>query len=524
MLKLCDDCKFSIMRMSTGEQTSRVEGLDGPEKMLGRQILDFELSAVLGSGGMSVVYHGRHRLTHQEVAIKILPPELAAHSELKARFVEEARVLARLEHPNIVTLNNFVESGGRLCLIMQFCEGETFEKQIARQKQMPPEDAVRVGIEVLRALEYAHKQSVIHRDIKPSNIIVRPDGTIKVTDFGIAKILGQSRLTSTGQTMGTVRYMSPEQVRGRRVDARSDLYSLAVTLFEALSGRTPFEGENQFAIMEQHLNKRPPSLASFGAEVPASIERALLVALSKSADDRYPDAPAFREALERAVEQSAAGTPAHRVKRLSLANGGRALALGLGGVVLLGSGVAAFVVGRRPPTNPPVIASATSAATPAHFPVPHQVAGVTVQVDRSFPADGLRIQSVLPRDTARLAAKVREISTALRLFLGRATQAAARGAAGASIRPLNLVVVPESVLNKPELWPGYRLDAESTYPSRYVEAKSTLFVADTVGFERRELPYGVALHVLAPLRDLSNEECLALAEKFQAEFLAKSAQ
>jgi serine/threonine-protein kinase len=155
-----------------------------------------------------------------------------------------------LEHPNIVGLNNFTETGGRLCLIMSFVAGKTFEQMILDGKQVDPQETVRVGIEVCKALEYAHGQNVIHRDIKPSNVLVRPDGAVKVTDFGIAKILGQTRLTSTGQTMGTVRYMSPEQVRGKALDNRSDLYSLGITLYEALAGVTPFDGENQFDIMQ----------------------------------------------------------------------------------------------------------------------------------------------------------------------------------------------------------------------------------------------------------------------------------
>src|SRR4051812_124849 len=164
------------------------KALEGPERLIGSRVLDFELKSVIGAGGMSVVYKGEHRVTGQEVAIKILPPELAVHEELKARFVEEARVLAKLEHPNIVHLNNFTEAGGRMCLVMQFVEGETFESKIVAQGKLPPAEALRVGIEVCKALEYAHAQGVVHRDIKPSNVLVRPDGVVKVTDFGIAKM------------------------------------------------------------------------------------------------------------------------------------------------------------------------------------------------------------------------------------------------------------------------------------------------------------------------------------------------
>jgi serine/threonine-protein kinase len=492
---------------------ARQRSLEGAEKLLGKTILDFELVDIIGAGGMSVVYRGRHRITHQEVAIKILPPELAMYDELKARFVEEARVLARLEHANIVSLNNFVEHQGRLCLVMQYCPGRTFEERIVEAGRVPWQEAIKIGVEVLKALEYAHGREVIHRDIKPSNVICRPDGGVKVTDFGIAKILGQSRLTSTGQTMGTVRYMSPEQVRGKEVDARSDIYSLGVTLFEALAGRTPFEGDNQFDIMQQHLSKRPPPLASLGATVPATLEKVLQVALEKDPQARFRDAGELRARLE---EELARAAPAPAARRPASSGRVRALASGLGIAVLL-SGVAAagyLLLAHRPPTEKSVPKAAPAASV---WPAPHVVPGLILNVDQTFSDDGLRVQSAAPRDAPALRDRYRSVRGALREFLAQDELPAARAlASGFKAPPLNLVVVPQAILNQADLWPGFHVKAESTYPSRYVDRKRTLFVNDNPGFEARDLPYGVALHVLAPVSAISTDDCYAVAERFEA--------
>jgi serine/threonine-protein kinase len=496
--------------------------LEGPERLIGTQVLDFELTGVLGTGGMSVVYRGRHKVTGQEVAVKILPPELAVHAELKARFIDEARVLARLEHPNIVSLNNFTEAGGRLCLIMQFVEGITFEQKILDQGRATVEETLRVGIDVCRALEYAHAHDVIHRDIKPSNVLLRSDGAVKVTDFGIAKIIGQSRLTGTGQTMGTVRYMSPEQVRGKQLDARSDVYSLGMTLYEGIAGEPPFDGDNQFAIMQAQLTRKPPPLAKFGVEVPPSVEKALFRALEKNVKDRYASACELRERLEAELAALVAGT-AGMAASAPRAGSARRWVAALGvGVALVGAAGLYFARRERPraPASAAPAERAAAHATPAAraWPAPHAVPGLSLAVDQTFSTDGLRIQSAAPRDARPLAAQLVAMRRALVEFLRTAEPPAAR-TADASL-PLNLVVVPQSLLNRADLWPGYHLSPESTYPSRYVEPRRTLFVRDAPGFER-ELPYGLALHVLAPVRALSNEDCLRLAEKFEAVFLAR---
>ena len=507
--------------------------LEGPERLIGSRVLDFELKAILGSGGMSVVYRGQHRVTGQEVAIKVLPPELAVHEELKARFVEEARVLAKLEHPNIVHLNNFTESGGRMCLVMQYVEGVTFESKIVSHGKVPADEALRVTIEVCKGLEYAHSQGVIHRDIKPSNVLVRSDGAVKVTDFGIAKMMGNSRLTSTGQTMGTVRYMSPEQVRGKMADARSDLYSLAITLYEALCGTTPFDGENHFDIMQQHLRNKPPSLAKMGVAVPASLEKALFTALEKNADDRYVDAAAFRQALEAVLPevsrvQAATATPGRKSRV--------APALGLAVLIAGGTG-ATFLLARQMahPTKPTVasgqgLGSLAPKAAPvkptqskaATWLVPHAVAGETLATDETFKADGVRVQSTEKRDPELVRDAYRNVLGDLRTFLATSEVPAARAlAAKFAAPPLNLVIVPQALLDTPSLWPDFKLSANSTYASRYLPAKRTLFVNDSPGFARHDLPYGVALHVLTPVQSLSNDDILQLAEKFEGYYNLK---
>src|SRR6187549_320676 len=212
---------------------------------------------------MSVVFKGRHKMTEQEVALKILPPELAAHSQVKSRFLEEAKALAALDHGNIVHLYNFGQENGFFVLAMQFVAGQTWERMILEAKRLDWRLSCKITCDVLRALEYAHGRGVIHRDMKPSNVLVREsDGSATVMDFGIAKMTTSTKLTATGQTMGTVRYMSPEQVRGQEVDLRTDIYSLGATLYESLTGETPFDGNTHFDIMSKHLSELPrrPSL------------------------------------------------------------------------------------------------------------------------------------------------------------------------------------------------------------------------------------------------------------------------
>jgi serine/threonine protein kinase len=284
-------------------------GATGAHRMIGQTFLStYELVDVLGQGGMSVVFKARHKMTDQEVALKILPPELAAHSQVKSRFLEEAKALAALDHHNIVHLYNFGQENGSFVLAMQFVQGKTWERVILQNQRLDWKASCRITIDVLKALEYAHGRGVIHRDMKPSNVLVREaDGAATVMDFGIAKMTTSTKLTATGQTMGTVRYMSPEQVRGQEVDLRTDIYSLGATLYESLVGDTPFDGSTHFEIMTKHLTDVPKRPSSLGVEVPQLVEDALMRSLAKKAADRFESARDLRKILEAALREGDVG-------------------------------------------------------------------------------------------------------------------------------------------------------------------------------------------------------------------------
>lgn len=290
----------------------------GSQRILGTVVLgQYKLTDVLGQGGMSVVYKGEHAMTGQEVALKLLPPELAAHAQVKGRFLEEARALASLDHPNIVHLYNFGQENGAFVLAMQFVRGKTWERLIMDQQRLSWAESTRIAIDVLRALEYAHGRGVVHRDMKPSNVLVREvDGAATVMDFGIAKMTTSSRLTETGQTMGTVRYMSPEQVRGMEVTGATDIYSLGATLYESLVGDTPFDGDTHFDIMSKHLTETPARPGS-RVELPAALDEAVMRSLRKKPDERFASAREFRKALEHVLTSTAHDADAVGSRRLA---------------------------------------------------------------------------------------------------------------------------------------------------------------------------------------------------------------
>jgi TonB family protein len=245
----------------------------------------YEIIGELGQGGMGVVYKARDPAIGRLVALKTLTPELLSDPELLRRFYREARSAGNLQHPNIVTIYDLGESEGRPYIAMEFVEGESLQKIIARQDPIPLALKLRIISQCCQGLDHAHKHGVIHRDVKPANILVKSDGTAKVVDFGIAH-LESTTITKTGVFMGTVHYSSPEQLNDGRVDVRSDVWSIAVVLYEFLAYRRAFEGANFASLIAKVLNTDPEPLTRFCPEVPPALEALIFRCLRKNPDER----------------------------------------------------------------------------------------------------------------------------------------------------------------------------------------------------------------------------------------------
>jgi serine/threonine protein kinase len=266
----------------------------------------YALQRELGRGGMGVVYLAREIRLDRSVAIKLLPPELAALSKLRDRFVREARTAARLSHPYIVPIHAVDEVGGFVFYVMAYVDGETLAQRVSSRGPLPPAEATRVLREVAWALSYAHSQGVVHRDVKPANILLeRGTGRAMVTDFGIARLTHASGETSVGELLGTPEYMSPEQASGQPVDARGDIYSLGIVAFYAVSGTLPFTGPTPQAVLAKQVTQQAPPVASVATATPRSLATAIDSCLNKDPTLRLPSGEALADALVPAIEQRA---------------------------------------------------------------------------------------------------------------------------------------------------------------------------------------------------------------------------
>lgn len=256
---------------------------------IGKLLSHYRICEKLGEGGMGVVYKAEDLKLKRIVALKFLPADLTRDPEAKERFIQEAQTASALDHPNICTIFEIGETeDGQMFICMAYYEGETLKEKI-KKGPLKIEEAINIAIQIAQGLEKAHKKVIIHRDIKPANIFITEDGIVKILDFGLAKLAGQTKLTKTGTTLGTVAYMSPEQAKGEQVDYRSDVWSLGVILYEMLTGWLPFKGDYDQVVLYSIVNEKPASLRSHRKDVPAEIEHVVLRALEKSPDNRYTD-------------------------------------------------------------------------------------------------------------------------------------------------------------------------------------------------------------------------------------------
>ncbi len=270
--------------------------------MIGEKILNYKILSKIGEGGMGVVYKALDTNLDRVVAIKVLHREFSKNKELVKRFKIEAKVQAKLIHPNICTLFALFEHNENLFMVMEYVDGVSLSDILEKKGKLSVKQALSIFIQILNGISVAHKAGIIHRDIKPSNILISKDGTVKVMDFGIAKIKGASKLTKTGMHIGTIYYMSPEQIKGGEIDFRSDIYSLGATLFETITGRPPFVGNTEFEILEGHVKTPPPIPSNFNQKIPKPVSDIVLKALSKNPEDRFKSAEEFKIAIEKLLK------------------------------------------------------------------------------------------------------------------------------------------------------------------------------------------------------------------------------
>ncbi len=263
---------------------------------VGHQIGDYEITGILGAGGMGQVYQVRHTISNRTEAMKILAPGRAVSDDFAARFLREIQLLASLHHPNITELHTAFRHDGELIMIMEFVEGHTLSAKL-NSASMTLAGGLAYIQQVLSGLAYAHERGIVHRDVKPSNIMISRDDQAKLLDFGLALPTLGSEFTRSGQILGSLPFMSPEQVLGKQLDPRSDVYSVGVTLYQLITGRLPFEAASEYEIASAHLKSAPADPAAINPNVPVQLSKIVLKSLSKSPADRFQTAKEFLDSL-----------------------------------------------------------------------------------------------------------------------------------------------------------------------------------------------------------------------------------
>ena len=267
--------------------------------MVGETIAErYEVEELVGHGGMSSVYKARDTLLERHVALKILHEQYSTDEDFVERFKREARSVAQLQHPNIVTVIDRGDEEGRQYIVFEYIDGENLKEHVVRKGRLDVREALEIALEVARGLAFAHEQGLIHRDVKPQNILLNGDGHAKVTDFGIARTIDVDGMTQTGTVLGTSNYIAPEQASGQRVDAHSDVYALGAVLYELLTGQLPFPGESFVVVAMKHMHEPAPNVLDARGDVPLRVAAAVDRALEKDPDQRFPTMDAFGAELE----------------------------------------------------------------------------------------------------------------------------------------------------------------------------------------------------------------------------------
>jgi eukaryotic-like serine/threonine-protein kinase len=259
----------------------------------------YGLEEVVGHGGMSTVYKAHDSLLERNVALKILHQQYNEDEDFVERFKREARSVAQLQHPNIVTVIDRGEEDGRQYIVFEYIDGENLKELVVRKGRLDVREALEIALEIARGLGFAHDHGLVHRDVKPQNVLLNGDGGAKVTDFGIARSLDVDRgVTQTGTVLGTSNYIAPEQASGQPVDAHTDVYSLGIVLYEMLTGELPFPGENFVAVAMKHIQEPSPSVLDVRGDVPLRVAEIIDRALEKDPEQRFPTMDAFADEIE----------------------------------------------------------------------------------------------------------------------------------------------------------------------------------------------------------------------------------
>ncbi|KAA9357389.1 serine/threonine-protein kinase [Larkinella humicola] len=277
----------------------------------GRLIQHYRIESLLGEGGMGTVYQATDTLLQRLVAVKMLHPHLVSQTSFMERFRNEALILARLNHPNIAVVYNFLQDNADYFMAMEYVEGDSLEALIRKAGALSPAIAAEVVRQGLEGMAHAHRKGILHRDIKPANLMLTPEGTIKLMDFGIARVSGEQRLTQANRLVGTLEYMAPELIEGQEPSPASDLYAMGVLLYELLSGKLPFASRTDYELMQAIVREKPIPLRKLDGQIPKELEAVVQKVLDKNPAKRFADAKAFQKALQPFYASAPVLDPAH---------------------------------------------------------------------------------------------------------------------------------------------------------------------------------------------------------------------